>query len=127
MRPIFATESNRSPATIRNGAPKTEAATSAAELNVLSLGEMVLAPIWVWLAFNELPSGPTLLGGVVLLLAILLQAAQGGRGRSLAEGAARAPARGKLREAWFGWGALSAGLALIALALQRWLSAPLGS
>lgn len=39
----------------------------AAELTLLSLTEVILGPIWVWLAFAEQPSGPTLLGGAILL------------------------------------------------------------
>jgi DME family drug/metabolite transporter len=42
----------------------------AAELTLLSLTEVVLGPIWVWLVIGEAPSGMTLLGGVVLLGAI---------------------------------------------------------
>ena len=51
----------------------------SAELVLLSLTEVVLAPIWVWLAFGETPSAPTLLGGLILLGAIAGQAAAGMR------------------------------------------------
>ena len=47
----------------------------ALELNVLSLGEMLLAPFWVWLAFAETPSIATLLGGGAIGLGLLIQAA----------------------------------------------------
>ncbi len=50
---------------------------SAAELTLLSLTEVVLGPIWVWLAFAETPSGLTLLGGAILLTAIAGRAATG--------------------------------------------------
>jgi drug/metabolite transporter (DMT)-like permease len=30
-----------------------------------------LAPIWVWLAFNEIPPTLTLIGGAVVMLAVL--------------------------------------------------------
>jgi drug/metabolite transporter (DMT)-like permease len=50
---------------------------SAAELTLLSLSEVVLGPIWVWLAFAETPSGLTLLGGAILLAAIAGRAATG--------------------------------------------------
>ena len=50
---------------------------SAAELTLLSLTEVVLGPIWVWLAFAETPSGLTLLGGAILLAAIAGRAATG--------------------------------------------------
>lgn len=46
----------------------------AAEVPLLALGESVLAPIWVWLWVNEVPSGQTLLGGAVILLAVAGQA-----------------------------------------------------
>jgi drug/metabolite transporter (DMT)-like permease len=50
---------------------------SAAELTLLSLSEVVLGPIWVWLAFAETPSGLTLLGGAILLASIVGRAATG--------------------------------------------------
>jgi drug/metabolite transporter (DMT)-like permease len=53
----------------------------AAELALLSLTEVVLGPVWVWLAFSEIPSLPTLLGGAILLLAIAGQALSGIRRR----------------------------------------------
>ena len=51
----------------------------SAELVLLSLAEVVLAPVWVWLAFGEIPSLPTLAGGVILLGSIAGQAAVGMR------------------------------------------------
>ena len=51
----------------------------AAELVVLSLTEVVFGPIWVALAFAEVPSALTLLGGAVLLGSIAAQAAVGMR------------------------------------------------
>jgi DME family drug/metabolite transporter len=42
----------------------------AAELALLSMTELVLAPIWVWLGVGEVPSGFTLIGGAIILLAI---------------------------------------------------------
>lgn len=54
---------------------------SAAELTLLSLSEVVLGPVWVWLAFAETPSLPTLLGGAVLLASIAARAATGVRRR----------------------------------------------
>ena len=51
----------------------------AAELVVLSLTEVVFGPIWVALAFAEVPSALTLLGGAVLLGSISAQAAIGMR------------------------------------------------
>jgi drug/metabolite transporter (DMT)-like permease len=46
----------------------------AAELTLLSLTEVVLGPIWVWLGFGEVPSTLTLVGGAVLLGAVVVQA-----------------------------------------------------
>ena len=51
----------------------------SAELVLLSLTEVVLAPVWVWLAFGEVPSVPTLAGGLILLGSIAGQAAVGMR------------------------------------------------
>ena len=42
----------------------------AAELALLSMTEVVLGPVWVWLVLNESTSIETLLGGLVLLMAI---------------------------------------------------------
>jgi len=85
----------------------------AAELNVLSLGEMVLAPLWVWLAFNEIPTGPTLAGGGVLLGAVLLQAGGGTSGQ---------PAKIHADQGlWFGISTVLLGSMLILLAAARWL------
>ena len=47
----------------------------AVELNVLSLGEMVLAPLWVFVAFTEIPSVTTLLGGLIIACAVVVQSA----------------------------------------------------
>ena len=51
----------------------------AGELVVLSLTEVVFGPIWVALAFGEIPSLLTLAGGVVLLGSIVGQAVVGMR------------------------------------------------
>ena len=42
----------------------------AAELTLLSLAEVLLAPVWVWLLLGETVSLNTLIGGLVLLAAI---------------------------------------------------------
>ena len=54
----------------------------SAELVLLSLTEVVLAPVWVWLTFAEVPSVPTLMGGLILLGSIAGQAVAGTRRRS---------------------------------------------
>ena len=51
----------------------------AAELLVLSLTEVVFASIWVWLAFGEVPSILTLVGGLIILGSIGGQAVVGMR------------------------------------------------
>jgi drug/metabolite transporter (DMT)-like permease len=50
---------------------------AAAEVALLALTETVLAPIWVWLVINEIPSVLTLLGGAVVLSAVVSQAVLG--------------------------------------------------
>lgn len=51
----------------------------AAELTLLSLAEVVLGPVWVWLALGETATPNTLIGGAVLLLAIAGNALSGAR------------------------------------------------
>jgi drug/metabolite transporter (DMT)-like permease len=51
----------------------------AAELTLLSLVEVILGPIWVWLAFAEEPSRPTLLGGTILFASITALTIHGAR------------------------------------------------
>ncbi|UCH00306.1 MAG: DMT family transporter [Deltaproteobacteria bacterium] len=49
----------------------------AAELILLALTEVVLAPIWVWLVVGEVPSRITFIGGGILLAAVTGQALSG--------------------------------------------------
>ena len=51
----------------------------AAELTLLSLAEVLLGPLWVYLFLNEVASLNTLFGGLVLLLAIAGNAMSGAR------------------------------------------------
>jgi drug/metabolite transporter (DMT)-like permease len=53
----------------------------AAEVAVISLLEIVLGPLWVWLAYSERPSTATLVGGVVVAAAVVVQATGSGIGR----------------------------------------------
>jgi drug/metabolite transporter, DME family len=53
----------------------------AVELALLSMSELVLAPLWVWLAVNEVPSAFTLAGGAIIMTAIAFQALSGARRR----------------------------------------------
>jgi drug/metabolite transporter (DMT)-like permease len=50
-------------------------AVAAAVLALLSLTEVLLGPVWVWLFLGEVPHVTTLIGGCVLLAAIVGQAA----------------------------------------------------
>ena len=54
-------------------------ALSAADLTLLSLAEVVLGPVWVWLFLGELASNNTFIGGSILLLAIITNAVSGKR------------------------------------------------
>jgi drug/metabolite transporter (DMT)-like permease len=49
----------------------------AAHVALISLLEVVLGPLWVWLALAESPTGATLAGGAVIVAAVVIQA--GGR------------------------------------------------
>lgn len=51
----------------------------AVELTLLSLTEVVLSPLWVWLLIDEIPSGLTLAGGGIVLFAIVASAFAGAR------------------------------------------------
>ena len=46
----------------------------AAEVALITLLEVVLGPLWVWLALSERPSTATLVGGGVVMVAVVLQA-----------------------------------------------------
>ena len=49
----------------------------AAQVSLLALSEMVLAPIWVWFAVDEVPAMLTLAGGAVVFTAVVGQALAG--------------------------------------------------
>lgn len=51
----------------------------AAELALLSLAEVLLGPLWVWLFLGETATANTLIGGAVLLAAIAGNALSGKR------------------------------------------------
>jgi drug/metabolite transporter (DMT)-like permease len=51
----------------------------SAELALLSLTEVVLGPVWVWLAYAEVPRTETLVGGALVLAAIIGRALTGMR------------------------------------------------
>ena len=47
----------------------------AAEVALITLLEVVLGPLWVWIFLSEQPSAATLAGGVIVLAAVAIQAA----------------------------------------------------
>jgi len=51
----------------------------AAELTLLSMIEVLLAPLWVWLVLGETAAGATLAGGVLVMGAIVFNALSGAR------------------------------------------------
>ena len=48
---------------------------TAAQVGLLTLLEVILAPIWVWLAFAEVPAPLSLLGGAIVLSALVVHSA----------------------------------------------------
>jgi drug/metabolite transporter (DMT)-like permease len=46
----------------------------AAEVALITLLEIVLGPLWVWIALSEQPSATTLAGGAIVLAAVVIQA-----------------------------------------------------
>jgi drug/metabolite transporter (DMT)-like permease len=54
---------------------------SAVEMTILSLTEVILGPIWVWLGIGEVPGVLTLCGGFIVLTAISASALAGVRPR----------------------------------------------
>ncbi len=51
----------------------------AAEVALLALSEIVLAPIWVWVGVGEVPALATLVGGGIVLAAVIAQTTLGSR------------------------------------------------
>jgi drug/metabolite transporter (DMT)-like permease len=45
----------------------------AAQVGLITLLEVVLGPIWVWIALGEQPDTPTLVGGAIVIGAIVVQ------------------------------------------------------
>jgi drug/metabolite transporter (DMT)-like permease len=45
----------------------------AAQVGLITLLEVVLGPLWVWLALDERPSTLTLVGGAIVITAIVIQ------------------------------------------------------
>jgi len=51
----------------------------AADAGLISIVECVLAPLWVWLAFDETPDARGLVGGAIVLVAVAFAAGRGRR------------------------------------------------
>jgi drug/metabolite transporter (DMT)-like permease len=49
----------------------------AAQVGLITLLEVVLGPLWVWLALDERPGTLTLVGGAIVIAAIVLQTREG--------------------------------------------------
>src|SRR5262245_12605312 len=48
----------------------------AAEVALISLLEVVLGPLWVWIAVGESPAATAVVGGIVVMVAVVLQATE---------------------------------------------------
>lgn len=55
----------------------------AAQLLFLGMIETVMAPVWLWLVFGEVPLDATLIGGAIILAAVIMQALPGARRKPL--------------------------------------------
>jgi drug/metabolite transporter (DMT)-like permease len=64
---------------------------SAVELPLIAMTESVLARVWVWIVLGEEAAAATLLGGALVLGAVLLQAVRGDRTTTRAEPAGAEP------------------------------------
>ena len=56
----------------------------AAELTLLSMIEVLLAPVWVWLFLGETATAQTFVGGAVLMAAVAFNALSGARRKPVA-------------------------------------------
>ena len=63
----------------------------AAEVALLAMAEIVLAPIWVWVGVGEIPALLTVVGGTVVVFAVVGQALIGMRTQGIGESPADAP------------------------------------
>ena len=62
----------------------------AAEVALITLLEVVLGPLWVWISIAEQPAATAIVGGCIVIVAVLLQATEKTRAR-----VASAPARAR--------------------------------
>ena len=63
----------------------------ASEAALISLLEVILGPLWVWIAFSEQPPFLTLVGGALIMVAVLLLATQGSERREVSRRLGTAP------------------------------------
>ena len=42
-------------------------------VGLLMLMESIFAPIWVWLFYNEIPPASVLIGGIIILSAVVMK------------------------------------------------------
>ena len=65
----------------------------AAQVALITLLEVVLGPLWVWLAIDERPSTATLVGGAIVILAVVIQARGGAPRRDVPDDDGAVPVR----------------------------------
>jgi drug/metabolite transporter (DMT)-like permease len=63
----------------------------AAQVGLITLLEVVLGPVWVWLALDERPTTLTLVGGAIVIVAIVIQTRGAPPSESVVEQALPAP------------------------------------
>jgi len=66
----------------------------AAEVALITLLEVVLGPLWVWISISEKPAATAIAGGCVVILAVLLQATEKTRA-AVGRGPATVPGRAR--------------------------------
>jgi drug/metabolite transporter (DMT)-like permease len=66
----------------------------ASEVALITLLEVVLGPLWVWISISEQPAATAIAGGCVVILAVLLQATEKTRA-TVAPGTATVPGRAR--------------------------------
>jgi len=61
---------------------------------LITLLEVVLGPLWVWISISEKPAATAIAGGCVVILAVLLQATEKTRA-AVGRGPATVPGRAR--------------------------------
>ena len=65
----------------------------ASEVALITLLEVVLGPLWVWISVSETPALAALVGGVVVVIAVLIQTTERTRPAALSPAPASEPSR----------------------------------